>query len=324
MQLIRFRLFLLCFVLNITVWSAVVGQQQAQFTQFMLNKYALNPAFAGLEKSLSITAALRTQWTQLPGSPSTQMINAHLPLYFLSGSAGIDVLNDEVGATALSRITVSYNFVQDTPFGLFSAGLKAGFRQVRLRSGELRTPTGNYADQSIDHRDPILASGAVDGLSPAWGLGFYYVGNDIEFGISWEDIGNTTVSGNARLASSDMVAIIASYDIYTAAELKISPTLLVRTDFAQTQTDLGVLASYTKYFGGFTLRGYNSNSLDALNVIAGTQLSAHLRISYSFDLGISSLQNFHDGSHEFMVNYNLNKKIRTGELPRIIYNPRFN
>jgi len=97
---------------------------------------------------------------------------------------------------------------------------------------------------------------------------------------------------------------------------------LPRTDFAQTQTDVGAILYYDNVFGGATIRGYNSNTVDALNFIGGVQLNENVRLSYSFDLGLSGIRTFHEGTHEFIINYNLNKKIRTGEYPPIIYNPR--
>jgi hypothetical protein len=38
---------------------------------------------------------------------------------------------------------------------------------------------------------------------------------------------------------------------------------------------------------------------------------------------MSGLQEVTDGSHEVMLNFNLNKPIGKGKPPKIIYNPRF-
>ncbi len=311
------------FFLTMLLVHGAVAQQAPLFSQYMLNKYAINPAFGGLEQSMSVTAVLRAQWNQLPGSPSTQAINAHLPLYFLQGSAGFDLTNDQIGATAVTRFTASYNYVMDSPYGLFSLGLRGGVRQVRLRSAELRTPSGIYQDLSVDHRDPLLTSGSLDGYSPTWAIGLYFAGGGIELGATYENPGNRAVAGNTALVTSSSITVFGSYDIGVNDYLVVIPSLLIRTDGIQTQGEMTVLGRYGNYIGGLGLRGYNANSLDAIQVIAGAQVSKHIRVAYSFDLGISALRNQHDGTHEFTVNYNLAQKIRTGELPRIIYNPRF-
>ncbi|MEL6124525.1 MAG: type IX secretion system membrane protein PorP/SprF, partial [Bacteroidota bacterium] len=103
----------------------------------------------------------------------------------------------------------------------------------------------------------------------------------------------------------------------------IEPNVLLKTDGVVTQVDLGILGYYERLIGGLSLRGYGQNSIDALGILAGTKVSKHVRISYSFDIGLSGVYDVQDGTHEFVVNYNLNKPIRTGELPKIIYNPRF-
>jgi hypothetical protein len=58
----------------------MLGQQAAQYSLYRLNKYAFNPAYAGLDNSLSMTGVYRTQWVSLPGAPVSQHFNAHMPL----------------------------------------------------------------------------------------------------------------------------------------------------------------------------------------------------------------------------------------------------
>ena len=85
--------------------TAISAQQAPQYTQFMLNRYQFNPAYGGLDRSLSITAGLRTQWTQFEGAPTTQFVNLHLPLYALNGSVGLGLENDQLGP--LKRVIIS-------------------------------------------------------------------------------------------------------------------------------------------------------------------------------------------------------------------------
>jgi type IX secretion system PorP/SprF family membrane protein len=301
------------------------AQQYPQFTQFMLNRYSLNPAYGGLESSLSITTGLRTQWTPFEGAPKTQFVNAHLPLYILNGSVGMSVENEQLGAFKRLLMTMSYNYVYESSIGLISVGVKAGGQQVRIDGLQLRTPTGIYVDQNINHNDPLLASQNMMGISPQWGIGLYLVNEYFQSGFSIENIpANSFNSGAATYSPSKFLNLFLSSDIYVSDILMIRPVVLIKSDLVQTQTDAGALLYYDKFFGGITVRGYSSDSFDAFNIIAGIKMNEHFRLSYSFDFGISEINRFHDGTHEFVVNYNLNKKISTGELPRIIYNPRFN
>ena len=302
-----------------------ISQHYPQLSQYMFNRYAINPAYGGLESSLSITAAIRSQWSQYPGAPKSQMINAHLPFYILNGSLGVAVENEQLGVSQRQLVSFSYNYVYETYFGLISFGARAGMQQVSFDNSEIRTPDGQYLDNVFDHRDPLLNSSDLSGFAPVWGLGLYVVAQDLEFGVTLDNFPeNGFRAGGSQFESSRFVTTFVTYNYPIDESVVVTPSLLVKSDFVQTQTDIGVLGSYNRVFGGFTFRGYNSDSVDALNVIIGSKLTDHLRVSYSFDIGLSGLRQYHDGTHEFVLNYNLNKKIKTGELPRIIYNPRYN
>jgi type IX secretion system PorP/SprF family membrane protein len=323
----RYRVFL---IIGSLVLIGIFGpkaeaQQFAQYSQFMLNKYATNAAYGGMDRSLSLTTGLRTQWNEFPGAPKTQFVNVHLPLYFLQGSVGVSLENEQLGPFKKTNISASYNYVFESSLGLISGGFKVGAHQIQINGNELRTPGGAYVDQTINHNDPLLSSGQLTGIAPTWGIGIYFVNDMIQGGLSMDNVpSNSFTAGSTQYKSSQLWSLILSSDVYLNELIMLRPVLLLKSDFVQTQTDLGALIYYRDFFGGSTIRGYNSNSFDSINFIGGVQVNEHFRLSYSYDFGINRIRQFHDGTHEFIVNYNLNKKIKTGELPRIIYNPRYN
>ena len=103
----------------------------------------------------------------------------------------------------------------------------------------------------------------------------------------------------------------------------LTPHVVLRTDFREMQTDVGLLMKTAEnFFGGISLRGYTSRSIDALIFTIGTNIGSHYRVSYAYDLGLSDWRNYHDGSHEILLSYNLNRAIGVGLPPKIINNPR--
>jgi len=299
------------------------AQQSVQWTQYMLHPYTINPAYAGLARSLSVTAGVRSQWSGFNDAPITQMVQAHIPLYIADGAAGIAITNDQLGLFRRSSATVSYNYVLDSPIGLLSTGIRLGGQQVSLDRAAIRTPGGFFADDVFDPNDPRLAQDPLQGFTPLWGVGFFFSQDFLEVGLSVDNFSGGE-AGNSTFTEHLLFSLYGSYQLPLTEILAIEPNLLIKSDGVQTQTDVGVLAHYNQFLAGLSLRGYNSNTIDAIGVIAGVRVNTHVRVSYSFDLGLSRLRNFHDGTHEFIFNYNLNKPIRTGELPKIIYNPRFN
>jgi type IX secretion system PorP/SprF family membrane protein len=57
----------------------VHAQQDPQYSQYMFNPLAYNPAYAGSQGSLSGTLLLRRQWMGIDGGPATGVISAHTP-----------------------------------------------------------------------------------------------------------------------------------------------------------------------------------------------------------------------------------------------------
>ncbi|MEL6143553.1 MAG: type IX secretion system membrane protein PorP/SprF, partial [Bacteroidota bacterium] len=86
------------------------AQQLAQYSLYFLDPVQLNPAYAGLDNSLSATGTYRSQWSGLPGNPVGQRLSAHLPLYIISSGIGFDAEIDELGARRYTRFGLSYNY----------------------------------------------------------------------------------------------------------------------------------------------------------------------------------------------------------------------
>ena len=101
------------------------------------------------------------------------------------------------------------------------------------------------------------------------------------------------------------------------------PSVLIKTDLQSYQTDLSCIAKSGNVFGGLSLRGYNSQSLDAVVIIAGIEFNRNYTLSYSYDVGLNEIGSFSGGSHELNINYNLNRLLGIGLPPEIIYNPRY-
>ncbi len=301
------------------------SQQPMQVSQYMFNKYQLNPAYAGLDYSLSITGLYRSQWNEFANAPLSQNINAHLPMYILNGGIGVNVANEQIGYFNNTMGTVSYNYVYESFFGLLSFGAKAGFIQSRLNNAALKTPDGNYEGLVINHNDPILTSLPQSGVGVLYGAGVYIVGNFGEGGISIAQTPSNNISlDGTKVALMPLMNVYAQTDIEINDQISISPVLLVKTDFVEVQTDISAIVKLSgNIFGGIGVRGYSPRTLDAATLLAGWRFNEHYTLSYAYDIGLSALRSAHAGTHEILLNYNLNKLIGAGLPPKIIYNPRY-
>ncbi len=316
--------------------SLVVSAQQSnlasQYSMYMLNKYAFNPAYAGLDNSLSLTGVVRTQWTGLEGNPVTQNANAHLPLYILRGGFGINIENEVLGAERNTSASASYNFwLPISEKRILTIGMGGGITQKSLDGTKLRSPGGQYSSGgAINHRDSYIPLGKETAMVPTFSAGIYYQSPSIEIGISTN---NFSVSNFELSTKQDTIARIKTVQNYFAIfagkftvgdKVVVQPSLLAKSDFTQTQVEFSTIVWYDdNIFGGASFRGYESKSVDAFAIIAGFKVNEHITLAYSYDVSLSQLNTVNGGSHEVIINYNLNRPIGAGRLPKIIYNPRF-
>ena len=68
---------ILIIVLLILGFEYSNAQQLPQFTQYMYNTIAINPAYAGSRDALSIVGLNRNQWAGFDGGPQTQTLSIH-------------------------------------------------------------------------------------------------------------------------------------------------------------------------------------------------------------------------------------------------------
>lgn len=308
----------------ISVIDSVQAQQAEHFSHYMLNKYGQNVAYAGFDYSLSGTGIYRNQWSEFNGSPVGQYINAHMPLYFLHGAGGFEIMNEQLGLESRQSFTLSYSYVHRTRIGLFATGLKLGIRQIRIANDKLVAPDGNYEGNIIQHNDPVLSNQIVRGLGSRYGIAFYFINDLFEIGFSMDDFLNQSVHlGESRfnIPSSMTFFAEANYSVFQDFELK--PSIMLYSDWVEWQSVSSILLSLPQnFFGGIGIRGYNLKSLDAAIITVGWKFNEKYIVSYAYDFGLSTLRSAHSGSSEIVLKYNLNKKIGLGLLPRIIYNPR--
>lgn len=315
-------LFCLLFLLSNQQLQA---QQLAQYSLYMLDPAQLNPAYAGLDNSLSITAAYRSQWVSLPGSPLSQRISAHLPIKIISSGIGFNAEIDALGARRYSRFGVDYNFQLVRRRSVWSLGVNARMNQLQLDGSLLRTGAGQYDEPNILlHNDDLLPTSLINNQQLSFGAGLYYQGEKLEGGFSVLHLNMPAI----ELNDIDWV-LKSQYNVFLRAQLdafgawRLLPSALIRSDGIQTQVDISALLQHENtIFFGASFRGYNESSRDAVILLGGLNVSPQISLAYAYDLTLSGLRDVQTGSHEIVLKYNLGKPIGEGLPPPIIYFPR--
>jgi type IX secretion system PorP/SprF family membrane protein len=101
-----FLLLLITFISFSTI--EVKAQLNPLNSQYFLNQYQANPAYAGLSDGLNVNLDYRKQWSNIPGSPNTQSITADYKLNKVG--IGINFFNEKAGSLQRTKAVATYAY----------------------------------------------------------------------------------------------------------------------------------------------------------------------------------------------------------------------
>jgi hypothetical protein len=286
----------------------------------MYNRQLINPAVAGSKDAVEFNLVFRSQYVALSDQiTSTQGFGVNLPIDRISSGVGLTVVNDLIGYLRTTSVNFNYDYRKKFSFGQLGIGVGLGLLQTGLDGARLRTPDGIYKDNGIPvHSDDYLPTTMQNALSPELSAGIYlnnekwFAGVSMNHLYSYADL--KTAKGTTRINFARNLSIMGGYDFVIGRNFAVMPSTLIKTDLRKVQVELSAtMKIYHNILAGVALRGYEIKSLDAAILYGGVQWRG-FRLVYSYDVSISYLSGFQNGSHEISLGYDLKlkKKTRTG------------
>ena len=284
------------------------AQQDPQYTQYMYNTMAVNPAYAGSTGTLEATLLHRSQWIGIDGAPTTQSFSIHSPLRNEKIGLGLSVVNDKIGPS--NELYLDGNFSYSLPLGYekrLAFGLKAGMRLLNVdwSKGRFYDPNDVLLNQNIDNQAKIAIGAGVYYYTEKWYVGLsvpsfiknnYY--DDVKESIDYESFHYYLMGG---------------YVFDLNMNLKFKPAFLVKAvSGAPLTADVSANFMIQEKF----VLGASYRTDDSLSALAGFQISKSFYIGYAFDYTVSELNKYNDGSHEIILRYQFNKDQSKIKSPR--------
>lgn len=328
-------------ILLIIAWQ-VNAQQYVQYTQFMFNKIALNPAYAGSKQGPTISGLHRTQWVNLEGAPVSQSFSFHTPILGDKLGLGVSIHQDDIGPTNSWFYNLQYAYRIPIGKGHLAMGIQGLIRSYRVDWAEVT---------AIQSNDPLFGATGDHKFLPNIGLGLYYHTDQFYAGASLPRLlrGDLTFSGtaapNADFSYEERHGLLMVGGILPINDkIKFKPDgLLKYTPNAPLDIDLHAGLIFIDLFNiGVTYRvggttgirrtfrtpptpsstpipiTQTSNSAgESLNFILQVLFSKNLKLGLAYDYTLSQVKDFHSGTYELMLEYTFTKK-PTGNT-----NPRF-
>ncbi|WP_083925169.1 PorP/SprF family type IX secretion system membrane protein [Flexithrix dorotheae] len=270
------------------VTNQLLGQVETQFTQYMFNEFAINPAFAGSAESLNLTGSYRTQWTGVEGAPTTQTFSGHTPLNNENIGIGLLVLNDQVGIHKTLRVLSAYSYkIKLDRNSYLSLGVQAGLVNKKSEYSSISSSLQNQLD-------PTFLGGDYNELIPEFGGGLYFNSKKVFAGLSVPNISAGTFRDNIH----GFLYLGGKIGINKGVEWQ--PSLMVK---AVENTPINVDINSNIIFNEVLWLGVSLRSFKSVNFLAQVQATPQLRIGYSYDTNPIDLNSINGGAHEIVLNF---------------------
>jgi type IX secretion system PorP/SprF family membrane protein len=307
------KILFISFILLSGFWAS--AQQLPIFSQYLYNKYLINPAVAGSDGYTSFNLTAREQWVGYYGAPQTFAFSGQTRLLkrpytiksksgfrrqnFKPGSdgrigIGASVFSDKNGITRKNGFQASYSYhiwLQNTT--QLSMGLAVTGYHFKIDENEI-----NFEDPN----DPWLNSDLRKGIFvPDAAVGICLLNPKFSAGLSIDQLFQAALKigddAYENFRMSRHINIFGSYNIETSRYTELQPSFLFRmSEQIKPQADIGLTYIFKQTFwAGLTYR-----TSGAMIAIFGTRYE-NLWFGYSFDFTLQEIQRITYGTHELTV-----------------------
>jgi type IX secretion system PorP/SprF family membrane protein len=290
------------------------GQQLPIYSQYLFNKFLINPAVAGSDGYTSFSFTAREQWVGYYGAPQTFSVSGQTRFlkrsYILKqtrvkkqvyrpksdGHVGVGgfVFSDKNGLVKRTGFQASYAYhiwlqnATQLSMGLAFTGYHFGIDNDQL----------NFENSN----EPWLTNDLRKGIFiPDASFGIYLLNPKFSFGFSADQLFQAAIrigdQAYEKFRMSRHIYIFGSYSYEPNTYVELQPSFLFRmSEQLKPQADIGLNYIYRKSFWA----GLSFRTSGALIANLGVKYQK-LWFGYSFDFTMQEIQQITYGTHELTV-----------------------
>jgi type IX secretion system PorP/SprF family membrane protein len=285
------------------------AQQDPNYTQYMYNMSAINPAYAGSKENMTGGLLYRKQWVGLEGAPNTGTFFLNTPVGKNVG-VGLSVISDKIGPVEENDVYGDFSYTLNLGGEhRLAFGLKAG---LTINNIGLNTEIDPFQPDAGDDAFGVDVSTTRFNA----GTGLFYYTNKYYVAFSMPNMMKSTYldrNGRKFGTTSLHYFLTGGYVFDINPTLKFKPFTMIKTAAgAPTSFDLSTNFLFNdKFEVGATYR-----LQDSFGAIVGYMISPNLRLGYAYDHIISDLRGAASSSHEFIMLFDLNFPKKVSQSPR--------
>jgi len=290
---------ILTFILFFSSAVFVYGQQTAQYSNYLTNYFAMNPALAGSNDCLNVKLGYRNQWVGFTGAPKTTFATfsteiKHKKIKTIRTKHGFGALieNDEIGPFSRSTIYLSYAY--HFPVGrsvTASVGVFGGLTQMGVDATQINI---------VDVDDPLINGTGRVYLVPDISPGMFLNHDDWFLGYSIRQI---MLNKWTRLIGSNSARnrfhhyFVGGKRFKTESFNLVPSTLVKFVGFSKPSIDLNLMAELSKKFE----IGVSWRNTDAIIAMLNLKFLKFFSLGYAFDMTTSKVNIASSNTHEFIL-----------------------
>ena len=296
-------------LLALIVFVSLEGMSQSniRMTNYWDNAYQVNPASVMRRKYLAeVSVAYRNQWVGVEGAPKTLLATATTYLESMNSQFGLKVIQDEIGYTSLTDVSLSYSYVLDLDnwmlnFGLGGTVSSFGYDKSKINLGSIADPT---VYNSIENKTTIDSD-----------LGFEANTQNFKVGMVIQKMFNVFSASPAgqfyRNENANFLYVLYRSNTDKLFNFGYGITGIQNVNLYQIE---GNLTTFIKY-------DYDTDPLQlGISLRTGYQFGAHLgmyiddnlKLLYSYDVNFGAIGNQSKGTHEVMIRYRIDRNNQWG------------
>ena len=293
MQHYRYYIFILVFLF---CGLSAKAQYDPSFSHYYDMETSFNPAAAGKEPYINVTAAYALDMAGFEHNPRTAYVSGDMPFRALKAfhGAGLNFMNDQIGLFTHTKLELQYACQLNLFGGQMRLGVLAGLISENFNGSKVDLGEAN---------DPAFSTSSLTGNTIDLGAGIYYTRGPWYVGLSAKHLNAPLVT----LGETNELQIDRSYYFTGGGNIRfhnpflsVKPSFLVRTDGSGWRGDVTGRLVYSNGLRMLYIGATYSPTISATLLLGG---SFHgVVLGYSYEVYTSSISPG-NGSHELFVGY---------------------
>ena len=292
----------LLMVLSILVlsYSTSNAQTEPMYSQYMYNMLGVNPAYAGNREATSLNFFQRNQWIGLKGAPKTTSVSIDQAVHESNMGWGVQAYDDRLGVEAATGVNAMLSTkIRVSENGVLSGGLSIGLMNYKVNLNDVMN---RYTPN-----DPSFVSTSKPSQwMPMVGAGLFYNTDKFYMGLSSPSLLQSRMANYANLNSGIQkmdafhLFLNAGYVLTLNEDVKLKPSTMIKmVSGAPIEFDLNT----NIWLRDVVSLGASYRTGDAVVGMVETQINENLKMGYAYDMTISPLKYYNNGSHEILLRY---------------------